>query len=195
MARRLGDRHGLATVLMRAYWSHGNSSLEETLEMLSEAREIAAAIGETDVQTEAMEWRVASLIALGDLRAAARELDEVYSLAGHLRQPFMLHVAEHYAATLALCTGRLADADAAARRSHEWSRLLTGRPAGVYGIQMFGIRREQGRLAELAATITALSQPRPRDRRLATGVRGAARRARDGNRGTPGAGARSRRGL
>ena len=90
--------------------------------MLSEARELAAAIGETDLQTEAMEWRVASLIALGDLRTAARELDEVYSLAGHLRQPFMLHVAEHYAATLALCTGRLADADAAAQRSHEWSR-------------------------------------------------------------------------
>ena len=158
MARRLGDQHGLATVLMRSYWTHANSNLEETLGMLSEAREIAAAIGDTDIETEAMEWRVASLIALGDLQAAARELDEVYSLAGRLRQPFMLHVAGTYAATLALCTGRLADADAAAQRSHEWSRLLTGRPAGTYGIQMFGIRREQGRLAELATTIKAFSQ-------------------------------------
>ena len=34
-----------------------------------------------------------------------------------------------------------------AQRSHEWSRLLTGRDAsGVYGIQMFSVRREQGRL-------------------------------------------------
>ena len=42
-------------------------------------------------------------------------------------------------------------AEAAALRSREWSRLLTGRdPSGVYGIQMFGIRREQGRLVELA---------------------------------------------
>src|SRR5262249_35114663 len=72
--------------------------------------------------------------------------------AARQRQPFMLHVAEHYASTLALCTGRLAEADAAAQRSHEWSRLLTGRPAsGTYGIQMFGIRREQGRLSALAA--------------------------------------------
>ena len=159
MARRLGDRLGLATVLMRSYWSHGNSSLEQTLEMLSEAREISEQLGEIDMQTEAMEWRIASLIALGDLRAAKRELEEVHALAARLRQPFMLHVAEHYASALALCTGRLAEADAAAQRSHEWSRLLTGRPAsGIHGIQMFGIRREQGRLAELAAVIRAFME-------------------------------------
>ena len=45
-------------------------------------------------------------------------------------------------------------------RSHEWSRLLTGRDAsGVYGIQMFSIRREQGRLAELAPVIRLLAGP------------------------------------
>ena len=42
-------------------------------------------------------------------------------------------------------------------RSHEWSNLLAGRDAsGIYGIQMFGIRREQGRLAELAPVIRVL---------------------------------------
>ena len=152
MARRLEYRPGLATVLVRSYWSHSEGSLEETLDMLSEARGLAETIGAIDVQTEAMEWRVAGLIALGDLRGADRELGEVHAMAVRMRQPFTLHVAEHYAATLALCTGRLAEAEAAARRSHEWSRLLTGRPAsGIYGIQMFGIRREQGRLHELAA--------------------------------------------
>jgi DNA-binding CsgD family transcriptional regulator len=73
-------------------------------------------------------------------------------------QPFVLHVAEHYAATIALCQGRLAEAEAAAQRSHEWSRLLTGRdPSGVYGIQMFSIRREQGRLVELAPVVRVLA--------------------------------------
>ena len=73
-----------------------------------------------------MEWRVAGLIALGDLDTAERELAEVHALAVRLRQPFTLHVAEHYASTLALCAGRLAEAEASAQRSHEWSRLLTG---------------------------------------------------------------------
>ena len=38
MARRLDDRAGLATVLMRSYWSHGTTSVEEILAMLTEAR-------------------------------------------------------------------------------------------------------------------------------------------------------------
>ena len=152
MARRLDDRLGLATVLVASYWSRGDQSLEPTLEMLSEARGLAEGLGANDLQTEAMEWRIAGLIALGDLGTAERELAEVHALAVRLRQPFTLHVAEHYASTLGLCAGRLAEAEASAQRSHEWSRLLTGRAAsGVHGIQMFGIRREQGRLAELAA--------------------------------------------
>jgi DNA-binding CsgD family transcriptional regulator len=151
MARRLGDRLGLATVLMRSFWSRGEGNLEHTLEMLDEARDLSEALGERDMQAEAMEWRVAGLIVLGELSTAERELGEIHAMAARLRQPFPLHVAEHYASTLALCFGRLAAAEAAARRSHEWSRLLTGRDAsGIHGIQMFGIRREQGRLAELA---------------------------------------------
>jgi DNA-binding CsgD family transcriptional regulator len=45
-----------------------------------------------------------------------------------------------------------------AARSHEWGQLLTGRDAsGIYGIQMFGVRREQGRLAELAPAVRILA--------------------------------------
>ena len=70
MARRLGDRTGLATVLMRSYWSRGTSSLDEILEMLTEARDLAAELGDAEIQAEAMGWRVPALIALGDLEAA-----------------------------------------------------------------------------------------------------------------------------
>jgi DNA-binding CsgD family transcriptional regulator len=158
MARRLDDRRGLATVLMRSYWSRADDRLEETLDMLSEACELAAGLGDSELRAEAMEWRVAGLMSLGDLDRAMREQAAVHAMAERLRQPFTIHVAEHYAAALALCFGRLAEAEAAARRSHEWSRLLTGRDAsGVYGIQMFGIRREQGRLAELAEVTRLLA--------------------------------------
>ena len=82
---------------------------------------------------------------------------------------------------IALCDGRLDDAEARAERSHEWSRLLTGRdPSGVYGIQMFGVRREQGRLAELAPVVRMLAPATGRERPVAAGARVAARRARDG---------------
>ena len=158
MARRLDDRPALATVLMRAYWARGTTSLDEILAMLTESRDIAGEIGDIELQAEAMEWRISALIALGDLEAARAELAEVYEMASRVGQPFIIHVAEHYHSTIALCDGRLADAELTAERSFEWGRLLTGRdPSGSYGVQMFGIRREQGRLAELAPVIRILA--------------------------------------
>jgi DNA-binding CsgD family transcriptional regulator len=79
-------------------------------------------------------------------------------MAEQTAQPFMLHVVHHYAAVIALCDGRLHEAEVFARRSYEWNDRLTGRDvSGVYGIQMFSIRREQGRLAELAPVTRILA--------------------------------------
>jgi DNA-binding CsgD family transcriptional regulator/tetratricopeptide (TPR) repeat protein len=158
MARLLGDSEGLATVLMRAYWARGTSSLEEILGWLTEARDLAAEIGNTEVHADAMAWRVPTFVALCDLDSARREVDLLFEKAEATGQPFMIHVALHYRSTIALCDGDLAEAEAKAQQSYEWSRLLTGRDAsGVYGIQMFSIRREQGRLAEVAPLIRILA--------------------------------------
>ncbi|MEA2281728.1 MAG: hypothetical protein QOK21_2335 [Solirubrobacteraceae bacterium] len=164
MARGLGDRAGLAATLVRAYWSRGTSSLEEILAMLTEGRDLGAELGDTEVLAEAMAWRVPLFVALRDLDAARREVAALLATAERTAQPFMLHIAEHYGSAMALCDGRLAEAEARAVRSHEASRLLSGRDAaGVHGIQMFGIRREQGRLAELAPVIRILAAEPERD--------------------------------
>jgi DNA-binding CsgD family transcriptional regulator/tetratricopeptide (TPR) repeat protein len=158
VARRLGDRRALATVLMRAYWARGTTGLDEILEMLTESRDLAADLGDIELQAEAMEWRISALIALGDLESARQELAEVYEMASRVGQPFIIHVAQHYRSTIALSDGRLAEAEETAERSFEWGRLLTGRdPTATYGVQMFGIRREQGRLAELAPVVRILA--------------------------------------
>jgi DNA-binding CsgD family transcriptional regulator/tetratricopeptide (TPR) repeat protein len=158
MARRLDDRRGLATILMRSNWARGASTLEEFLEMLDEAYGLAEELGDVEMRAEIMEWRAAARVGLGDLETARHDIELVLALAEQTRQPFIFHVAEHSLAAIALCQGRLSDAEAAAERSHEWSRHLTGRDAsGVYGIQMFSIRREQGRLGELAPIIRMLA--------------------------------------
>jgi DNA-binding CsgD family transcriptional regulator/tetratricopeptide (TPR) repeat protein len=158
MARELHDRAGLATTLMRAYWSRGASTVDEILEMLTEAKDLGEELGNTEIVAEAMAWRAPAFVVLCDLASARREVAALRDNAEQTAQPFMLHVAEHYGSAVALCDGRLAEADARAERSHEWSRLLTGRDAaGVYGIQMFSVRREQGRLAELAPVIRILA--------------------------------------
>ena len=158
MARDLDDRTGLATVLMRSYWSRGVSSLDEILAMLTEARDLGERLGNTEIRAEAIAWRVPTFVVLGDIESARREVASLRETAEGTAQPFMLHVAEHYGSAIALGDGRLEEAESMARRSHEWSRLLTGRDAsGVHGIQMFSLRREQGRLAELAPVIRILA--------------------------------------
>lgn len=158
LARSLGDRSGLAKVLVRSYWARGMSPLDEILAMLTEAKELAEELEDAETRTEAMAWRVPTFVSMGDLGAARRELTALGQMAERTAQPFMQHVSEHYGSAIALCDGRLAEAEAMAERSHEWSRVLTGRDAsGTYGIQMFSIRREQGRLAELAPAVRVLA--------------------------------------
>jgi DNA-binding CsgD family transcriptional regulator len=95
---------------------------------------------------------------LCDLGSARAEAAALLETAEQTAQPFIIHVAEHYGSAIALCDGRLEEAEARARRSHEWSLLLTGRDAsGVYGIQMFSVQRERGRLAELAPVVRILA--------------------------------------
>jgi DNA-binding SARP family transcriptional activator/DNA-binding CsgD family transcriptional regulator len=158
MARRIDDRQGLATVLMHAYWARGATPLEDVLEMLTESRDVAAEIGDIEIRAQAMEWRIPALMALGDIEAARRELATVTEMAQRTRQPFILYVAEQYSSAFALLEGRFHDAETAAERSRGWGQLLRGREAsGSYGIQMFAIRREQGRLAELAPVARSLA--------------------------------------
>ncbi|MDA0173497.1 AAA family ATPase [Solirubrobacter taibaiensis] len=158
MAREVGDPTALAQVLVGSYWGRAVTPAEEVLAMLTEARDLAEAVGDVELYSEAMSWRVSALVGVFDLEAAHREVGLVRMTAERTAQPFQLHVAEHCGSAIALCEGRLADAETMAVRSHEWSRMLTGRDAsGVYGIQMFGVRREQGRLAELAPVVRMLA--------------------------------------
>jgi DNA-binding CsgD family transcriptional regulator/tetratricopeptide (TPR) repeat protein len=158
MARRLEDKVGLAGVLVRSYWSRGTTSLEDIVVMLTEAGQLGEELGNTEIRAEAMSWRVPAFVALLDLDSARREVAALLETAEQTAQPFIIHVAEHYGSAIALCDGRLDEAEARARRSHEWSHLLTGRdPSGTYGVQMFSVQRERGHLAELAPVIRILA--------------------------------------
>jgi tetratricopeptide (TPR) repeat protein len=158
IARRRGDRRALALTLANSYSSRGASSLPTTHAMLLEALELGAELDDPEIRADALGWLVSSYLSLCDSDGARRALAQLFEAARGQNQPFYLYVAEQDASGLALCEGTLGEAEAAADRSHEWSRLLTGRDASaVHGIQMFSIRREQGRLAELAPVVRLLA--------------------------------------
>jgi DNA-binding CsgD family transcriptional regulator len=158
MSRRRRDRRTLGATLVTSYWSRGNSTNEEVNRMLVEAREIGRELADPELEGEALSWLVPSYVVLCDHDAARESLRLLFAVAKRLSEPFRLHVAEHNASALALADGDLTAAELAAARSHEWSRLLTGRdPSGIYAIQMFSIRREQGRLGEVAPVVRLLA--------------------------------------
>jgi class 3 adenylate cyclase/DNA-binding CsgD family transcriptional regulator len=150
IARRLDDPRTLATTLIQAYWARTTTPLEDVLAMLTEARELGGELGDPAILAEATAWRLVTLVGLCDLDAARDELAALHRVAEETRQPLWLHIAEQFGSALALCDGRLDEAEQMANRSWAWRPYLRGRdPSGVYGVQLFGIRREQGRLAEL----------------------------------------------
>jgi DNA-binding CsgD family transcriptional regulator len=157
MSRRRSDPRTLGATLATAYWSRGSSTNEEIVRMLLEARDIGRELEDVEIEGEALSWLVPSYVVLCDHDAARESLGLLFGVARRLSEPFLLHVAEHYGAALALCDGDLAVAEQAAARSQEWGTLLTGRDAsGTHAIQMFSLRREQGRLAELAPMVRLL---------------------------------------
>ena len=70
--------------------------------MLTEARDLAEELGDTEIRAEAMAWRVPAFVALCDLESARREVAALRETAEQTAQPFMLHVAEHYGSAIAL---------------------------------------------------------------------------------------------
>lgn len=161
LARRLGDERTVASVLVQSYGATAGAGREEVLDMLAEARRIGERLGDVTIRAEAMAWRAVTLVAVGDLRMARKELDILRNAAQRTRQPFLHYAAETFGSALALSEARLAVAEEMGQRAWEWGRLMGGPdPSGAYGLQLFNVRREQGRLAELAPVVRLIAAKR-----------------------------------
>jgi DNA-binding SARP family transcriptional activator/class 3 adenylate cyclase/DNA-binding CsgD family transcriptional regulator len=152
MAHRIDDHTGLATALLHTACAHGGSTLD--VEMLTEAQDLAVETGDVEIHADATAIKLAALAQRGEIEALRAQLAEAIDVAHRVRQPYFLHATEQHRSALALLEGRFEAAERAAERSRDWGGLLTGAdPSGDYGIQMFGIRREQGRLNEVASAM------------------------------------------
>src|SRR5205085_11999173 len=124
------------------------------LESSAEALEIARRAGDRVVHMTATSVRTATLLEtgrMGELRALAPEFEQ---LLRDLSTPWLAFFQKTLAGTLALVQGRFEEAEEMAVAAREGSRDVTGiDPEGVYGLQMFSLRREQGRLDLIAPAL------------------------------------------
>jgi DNA-binding CsgD family transcriptional regulator len=91
---------------------------------------------------------------LGDVGLRATEFDAYVRLADEVGQPFFQYVGVSSRAMLALFHGQFDESERHAKAALEFGKRMPSLDAvGVYGVQMFSLRREQGRLAELAPLV------------------------------------------
>jgi AAA ATPase domain len=159
MARRVGDRDALTTVLDAQSWA--DMDPERRRERLAIADELVRVAPDAmrHVECEGHVFRFVALIESGDLRGADAALAAARSAA---RVPISHWTVLQWESARAVLAGRLADAEALSIRGVEAGRAA-GAPASVVEFSFAGllwcIRAVQGRLPELeplAAMVRAL---------------------------------------
>jgi DNA-binding SARP family transcriptional activator/tetratricopeptide (TPR) repeat protein len=155
MARRIGDPSTLAYAL-EGYIA-GHHSPDFTREQVALAREliqVALKAGEVERAVEGYEAHLGALIELGDVSSAYAALEAMTTLAEELRQPAQRWFVAAYRPLLALLGGRFAEAEqlisdarSVGERSQSWDAAVAS------GMQLYVLRREQGRLDEVVELV------------------------------------------
>jgi predicted ATPase/class 3 adenylate cyclase/DNA-binding NarL/FixJ family response regulator len=155
LARRVRDPAALAfnlDVVLEVPWEP-----EQTEARLTDAMEVlrlAEAAGDAELITHAHSRLLLGHLELGDIQAADVAIVAHNRIAEEARQPFYRYVNTGFQTMRALLNGRFAEAERLAQQSLEFGQQAQVENAdGVFGIQMFLLRREQGRLAELAPAV------------------------------------------
>ena len=118
--------------------------------LATELIELATAAGDLERAAEGYEYRITALIELGDMAGAKADLAAMAKLAAELRQPSQDWCAAVYSALVALLEGDLAEAERLIANARSFGeRGLSWNAALSYGIQLYMLRREQGRLDEV----------------------------------------------
>jgi DNA-binding CsgD family transcriptional regulator len=163
MARRIGDPTNLAATLKARFYTRSRpEDITVRLANATELIQLGEATGDREMVVTAQSWRLFDLMERGDIQAVDPCLDVHTRLAEALRQPFYLYINSTFQAMCATFAGRFADGEHLAQHALTIGQRLRGQDAlGLFGVQMFTVRREQGRLQEMAAVVRHFVQTSP----------------------------------
>lgn len=152
LARQLGEPGPLAYALdARRFVRWRPENCEERLAAATEINALADKAGDTEMVLWNHLSRLIALLELGDMQAADAEIQTQAQMAADLRQPFYLWITVVHRAMRALLQGRLEEAEGLITEAHAMGRRVQRETATqIFGVQMFVLRGEQGRLHELA---------------------------------------------
>jgi tetratricopeptide (TPR) repeat protein len=151
-ARRIGDGPTLVRALNarhEALWDPDD--LDERLKIAREAVALADGIDDKVAAWYTHDWLLTDLLELGQLQEAGREVSTLLGLAEELRQPYWMALSKTTSATLSLAAARFEEAEGIIEETGVIGRRLGAASIEFYSdMQLFALRREQGRMAELS---------------------------------------------
>jgi len=155
VARRVGDRATLAHVAVACLFAQWDTpDLERRLAGASEAVDLTELVGDRDLALRAHVHRLLAHVDMGATEAWSREVDAYARLADASGQPRHQSMSASLQAMLALWMGRFEDVESLAQQALAIAQRVQDRHALVnVSVQLFALRRAQGRTAELDATV------------------------------------------
>jgi class 3 adenylate cyclase/tetratricopeptide (TPR) repeat protein len=159
MARRLGDPELLSYCLQGMFNARSEPEhAEQRLAIMTERQDLAKAAKDPELEHLHF-WRGYCLLELGDTAAADVEFDAYGRWGEETHQPFQLSMREMLRAMRALMRGRFEDSERMAQQAFAIAqRMQLENASGVFGLQMFALRREQGRLKEVEPLVRVFLQ-------------------------------------
>lgn len=163
LARASGNAEALLASLragLSARWRP--ERIGDRLLTATEALTLARAIGDDERFTEVLGWRLFDAMEVGDAARVSADLRTHTQCTQGLRQPFYQYVNASFKAMLALFEGRFVEGEQRIAEARALGQRMPGLDVnGVFGMQMFTLRREQGRLHELAPVVRHFVETTP----------------------------------
>ena len=158
IARRAGDTAALTSALYGALWSlWGPGDYPRRLAIGTEILRLAEAGGDTEGTLRGHFMRASNLLVLGDIATADVEIAAHDRRSAELRQPLFRYHSVTLRAMRAFLDGRFEEGERLAHEALALGQRAESQDATQsFGVQLFVVRREQGRLAELEAIVQGL---------------------------------------
>jgi class 3 adenylate cyclase/DNA-binding CsgD family transcriptional regulator/tetratricopeptide (TPR) repeat protein len=156
MAHRLADPRTLAAVLIFSlHVFHGQpGDITRFLAYATEIVRLAEETGEREMAVDGRGWLTAALLRLGDIQELDVQLAVRSQLAQELQYPHHLYMSAVQQTMRALLDGRFAEGEQLTQQALAVGQRLQAEGVdGSFAMQMFTLRREQGRLHELAPVV------------------------------------------
>ena len=166
LARRLGDKTSLfdLSVLSFLHPTTVKSATEanDRIAQVDELKRLSESISDDDARGRALTIDIYVSTELGNRARADQAVDGLEEL-GTLRQRLsFLWLARNARAMMAILDGKFTTAETLATEALSLGRQTHGTEVdGVYGMQMFAIRREQSRLSEVAPVMKHFIEESP----------------------------------